>query len=250
VSVEQVYESAVKQLGQRSQQSTISPQASKGTDHPAPIPEHKALQGVTVFLDRDGTLNPDPGYIRSPDQFALFPGVAEALAALKQAGAQLIVITNQSGIARGLFTVEALECIHDKLRRLLKATGASLDAVYFCPHHPDDGCRCRKPDTGMIDQAVRERQVDLTRSYFIGDHVRDMQLAKRIGARSILVRTGKEGANAESEVAAHHVIPDAVVPALTEAVEWILADARRRCQPSALSGQAGITSAEGLKAES
>jgi heptosyltransferase-2 len=189
-------------------------------------------------LDRDGTLNPDPGYIRSPEQYELFPGVAEALAKLKQAGARLILVTNQSGIARGLLTVEDLDRVHAKLRQLIGSAGASLDAIYFCPHHPDEGCRCRKPETGMIDRAVREQQVDLTRAYYVGDHARDIMLAHRIGARSVLVTTGADVAHTRSELAEAGLVPDRVAETLGEAVEWIVRDADRR-QPSAITAQLG-----------
>jgi heptosyltransferase-2 len=186
------------------------------------------LAGYTIFLDRDGTLNHDPGYIRSPDQFELFPGVAQALAKLVRAGAKLIVVTNQSGVARGLFSIGELEAIHAKLTRLLGEAGAPLDALYVCPHHPDDSCRCRKPKTGLIDQAVRERAVDLTRSYLIGDHGRDMELAKRVGSRSILVTTGAVPPYQVQDLKASGLVPDRVVGSLTEASEWLLSDVRSR----------------------
>jgi heptosyltransferase II len=186
------------------------------------------LTGYTIFLDRDGTLNPDPGYIRSPDQFELFPGVAQASAKLVRAGARLIVVTNQSGVARGLFSIGELEAIHAKLSRLLGEAGAPLDALYVCPHHPDDSCHCRKPNTGLIDQAVRERSVDLTRSYLIGDHVRDMELAKRVGSRSILVTTGAVPPQQIEGLKASGLAPDRVASSFDEAVEWLLWDARNR----------------------
>ena len=195
------------------------------------------LAGFTVFLDRDGTLNLDHGYIRSPDQFELLSGVAEALAKLKQAGARLVVVTNQSGIARGLLSLGDLDRVHRKMRQLLHAAGVSLDAIYVCPHHPDEGCSCRKPETGLIEQAVREHHVDLSRSYVIGDRARDMQLAKRIGSKSLLVMTGVERAQTRSELAAGGVEPDTVTESLNHAVDWILADAANRVQPSAKSFQ-------------
>jgi heptosyltransferase II len=247
VSVDRVYEAATKQLEQSHQLSAVS--HDPVTHHASRITHHAPLQGVTVFLDRDGTLNSDPGYLRSPDALELFPGVPEALATLHRAGARLIIVTNQSGVARGFLTLENLEQIHHKLRHLVSAAGASIEAIYFCPHHPEEACRCRKPEIGMIEQAVRERQVNPARSYVIGDQPRDMELAKRIGARSVLVTTGEKTAPVPPEGAAQHVVPDAVLPSLREAAEWIVTDARRRCQPSALSGQAGITSAERLRAE-
>ncbi len=186
------------------------------------------LSGFTIFLDRDGTLNPDPGYIPSSDRFELFPGVAQALSRLKQAGARLIVVTNQSGVARGLFSAGDLDGIHAKLRYLLGEAGVSLDAIYVCPHHPDDGCNCRKPDRGLIDRAVGEQRIDLTRSYLIGDHARDIELAKRVGSRSILVTTGAVLPEQVEGLKASGPVPDRVASSLAEAVDWLLSDARSR----------------------
>ena len=186
------------------------------------------LSGFTIFLDRDGTLNPDPGYIRSSDQYELFPGVAQALSRLKQAGARLIVVTNQSGVARGFFSAGDLDGIHAKLRCLLGEAGVLLDAIYVCPHHPDEGCDCRKPGRGLIDRAVGEQRVDLTRSYLIGDHARDMELAKRVGSRSILVTTGAVLPEQVEELKTSGAVPDRVVSSLAEAVDWLLTDARSR----------------------
>ncbi len=186
------------------------------------------LSGYTIFLDRDGTLNPDPGYIRSPDRFELFPGVAQALSRLKQAGARLIVVTNQSGVGRGFFSAGDLDGIHAKLRYLLGEAGVSLDAIYVCPHHPDDGCDCRKPNRGLIDRAVSEQRIDLTRSYLIGDHARDIELAKRVGSRGILVTTGAVLPEQVEGLTASGPVPDRVASSLAEAVDWLLTDARSR----------------------
>lgn len=234
VLVDRVYETAVKQLKGLSRLSGLS----GATENPGQnqttqmnqtnqTNQTNCLSGYTIFLDRDGTLNPDPGYIRSPEQYELFPGVAEALAKLKQAGARLVVVTNQSGIARGFLSADDLEGVHAKLRRLLEAAGAPLDGLYYCPHHPDEGCVCRKPQPGMIEQAVREHGLDPARAYLIGDHRRDMELARRVGAKSVLVRTQDDADPSESEAA----VPDRVVKSLPEAVEWILADAQTRPAP-------------------
>lgn len=198
------------------------------TDEIDKVDQPDILSGYTIFLDRDGTLNPDPGYIRSSDQFVLFPGVAQALSRLKQAGARLIVVTNQSGVGRGFFSAGDLDGIHAKLRYLLGEAGASLDAIYICPHHPNDGCDCRKPNRGLIDRAVGEQRIDLTRSYLIGDHARDIELAKRVGSRSILVTTGAVLPEQVEGLKASGPIPDRVVSSLAEAVDWLLTDARSR----------------------
>jgi heptosyltransferase-2 len=217
VTVDMVYEACLSGLSSLSGRRGESPMDQ--TDRTDQI---DILQGVTIFLDRDGTLNPDPGYIGSPDRFELFPGAAAALARLTRAGARLVVVTNQSGVGRGLFSSADLDAIHAKLRRLLHDAGASLDAIYVCPHHPDERCGCRKPETGMIDLAVRELGIDLSRSYLVGDHAKDMELAKRVGAKRVWVTTSEHGELTRSE-------PDdaatVVVPSLEKAVTWILADA-------------------------
>jgi len=210
VTVDQVYETAVKLVTQSRQPSAIS---------------HQLLKGVTVFLDRDGTLNPDPGYIRSPDQYELFPGVANALARLTSVGAQLVLVTNQSGIGRGYFSVADLDQIHAKLRRLVGEAGVSFQAIYFCPHHPDEACHCRKPEPGMVEQAVRDLQIDLSRAYVIGDHAKDIELARRVGAKGVLVTTSEHRAQVRDEGGGD---PDAIVSSLSDAAEWILADAQTR----------------------
>ena len=225
VTVDMVTHAAVKQL-QADKQAKSKLTSGSSDGHASEACQSAVLSaclaGVTVFLDRDGTLNPDPGYISSPDRFELFPGVATALARLTRAGARLVVVTNQSGVGRGLFSSADLDAIHAKLRRLLQDAGASLDAIYVCPHHPDEGCRCRKPQTGMVDQAVRELGIDLSRSYLIGDHAKDMELAKRVGAKRVRVTTSEHGAGALSESGNDAAV---IAPSVDEAVTWILADA-------------------------
>jgi len=226
ISVDRVYETAVQQLAGRSGRRGLSGADRTGqTDRTDKRDQTDILSGYTIFLDRDGTLNSDPGYIKSPDLLELFPGVPEALAKLKRAGARLILVTNQSGIARGFLSHDDLAAIHTKLSHILDRAGASLEAIYFCPHHPDDGCACRKPNRGMIDQAVRERRVNLERAYVIGDHVRDIELAKRIGVRSILVTTGTIRPQEIEELKASAAAPEWVASSLTDAVDWVLSDA-------------------------
>ncbi|MDH5726891.1 MAG: D-glycero-beta-D-manno-heptose 1,7-bisphosphate 7-phosphatase, partial [Nitrospira sp.] len=226
-----VYGTAVKQLAGLSSLSGrrgLSGEDRTGqADRTDKRDQTDILSGYTIFLDRDGTLNADPGYITSPDQLELFPGVPETLARLKRAGARLILVTNQSGIARGLLSQDDLAVVHAKLKRILDGAGASLDAIYFCPHHPDDGCDCRKPNPGMIDQAVRERRVDLERAYLIGDHVRDIELAKRIGARSVLVTTGVVRPQESERLKETALAPDWIASSMTEAADWLLCDAGR-----------------------
>jgi heptosyltransferase II len=221
VSVAQVYEAAAKQLGVRGKglgESPFSPHASRLTPH-------GALEGVTVFLDRDGTLNYDPGYLKIAADLKLLPGVGPALARLKRAGARLVVVTNQSGVGRGMITLKDLEAIHARLQGLFEQEQAALDAIYFCPHHPNDGCHCRKPNAGMVERAVSELQLDLRRSYMIGDHARDIQLAQRVGAKAILITNGSVDQQALDRLQAEQVMPDTVAKSMAEAVDWILADA-------------------------
>jgi heptosyltransferase-2 len=218
VTVDQVYGAALQQLP-RVAPVVIQPETSPLSLDPLP------LAGVTVFLDRDGTLNRDTGYIKAPDELTLLPGVGAALARLKQAGARLVVVTNQSGLGRGYFGGKDLEAIHAKLRMLLAGELVTLDGIYFCPHHPDDRCNCRKPAPGMIYRAVAELRIDLDRAYVIGDSARDIELAKQVGARSLLVLTGPSGKETLADLTRRQLMPDYVAEALPQAVEWILAHA-------------------------
>jgi heptosyltransferase-2 len=140
-----------------------------------------------------------------------------------------VVATNQSGVGRGIFTLKDLEAIHARLQGLLEQEDVALDAIYFCPHHPDDGCRCRKPEVGMVERAVSELHLDLRRSYLIGDHARDIQLAHRVGVKAILLTPAPVDAQALNiMLKAEQAIPDAVAKSMAEAVDWILDDAGGR----------------------
>ncbi|MFZ1761313.1 MAG: lipopolysaccharide heptosyltransferase II [Nitrospira sp.] len=222
VTVEQVYDAVVQHL------PLVAPPPAVDPAPPTPGLTSTSLAGVTVFLDRDGTLNVDTGYVKSPDDFTVLPGVGAALARLKQAGARLVVVTNQSGLGRGYFSSRDLEAIHSKLRLVLAEDGVTLDGLYFCPHHPDDHCNCRKPARGMIDRAHAELKVDLSRAYVIGDSIRDVELAKQVGARSLLVMTGPSGAEALADLMARDLSPDYVAEGLSQAVDWIVAHATHR----------------------
>lgn len=177
-----------------------------------------------VFLDRDGTLNEEIGLVTKPEELALIPGVGKALSRLRSEGALLVLITNQPVVARGLITEEALVPIHDRLKKLLAREGASLDAIYYCPHHPEKDhpeaqdpryrkdCDCRKPKPGMILRAAQELGIDLKESFMVGDHSRDIGAGKAAGCRTVLV-----GAR-DSEVE-----PDARTADMNAAADWILA---------------------------
>ncbi len=222
VTVEQVYEACLSSLSGLNGLSRANQ-----TDQTDQTDQKNLLEGVTVFLDRDGTLNYDPGYLSIAADLKLLAGVGPALARLKRAGARLVVVTNQSGVGRGLFTLKDLEAIHARLEGLLEQEDAALDAIYFCPHHPDDGCHCRKPNVGMVERAVSELQLDLRHSYLIGDHARDIQLAKRVGAKAVLLTSALVDEQALEMLRAEQAMPDAVAPSMTEAVDWILEDAAK-----------------------
>ena len=191
----------------------------------APDERGQRLDEVTVFFDRDGTLNPDPGYIGRPEDFALHPGAGAALSRLNRGGARLILVTNQSGIARGMFTLADLEAIHHKLQTLLALHGARLDAIYHCPHHPDECCTCRKPAIGMAERAIAEFALNRSRIYLVGDQSSDIEMAKRLEARSIFVTTGHGSRETLAALSARRLKPDYVANCLDIAVDWIFRDA-------------------------
>lgn len=192
------------------------------TQHSAP--STNLLTGVTVFLDRDGTLNRDTGYLNDPEAFELLPGVGEALARLSAAGATLIVVTNQSGVARGLITGQQLKAIHERLGDQLAQQGAVLTGLYVCPHHPDDGCRCRKPETGLIEQACREHDLDRTSLYVLGDRARDVIAGQRVGAGTVLLLSGEDSRHDLARMRDEGRPPDHVAESMAEAADWILRD--------------------------
>jgi D-glycero-D-manno-heptose 1,7-bisphosphate phosphatase len=180
-----------------------------------------------VFLDRDGTLIEEVGYLDRPERVELYPWSTDAIRALNRAGVRIVMITNQSGVARGFFTESVVEAVHDHIAVLLRSGGAHIDAYYYCPHHPDGKmaeyarvCDCRKPLRGLVDRAARELGVDPARSFAVGDRWVDVALARSVGARGILVRTGygtTEEARPPDGLEAH-----AVVDNLAGAASWIL----------------------------
>jgi histidinol-phosphate phosphatase family protein len=143
-----------------------------------------------VFLDRDGTLVREVNYGHRLEDYELLAGVPEALRRLADAGYRLAIVTNQSGIGRGLFTPDDFERFQARLLADLAAAGVRIAATYFCPHHPDDGCDCRKPLPALLYRAQGELGADLARSWVVGDHVKDVELAANAGCRAVLVRTG------------------------------------------------------------
>jgi len=148
-----------------------------------------------VFLDRDGTIAKDVHYCRRVEDFELLPTVPQAIRLLNENGFKVMVVTNQSGIARGYFTEETLGQIHQKMKDELAKYNAWVDAIYYCPHHPDDGCDCRKPKTTLFLKAAREFDVDLSRSYVVGDMQMDIDAGTALGCKTVLVTTGPDEGN-------------------------------------------------------
>ena len=170
-----------------------------------------------VILDRDGTINAECNYLSQPKQVELLPGAASGLQQMMALGLGLIIITNQSGIGRGYFDYPRLESIHQRLRDLLAVEGVALDAIYVCPHMPEDECNCRKPKTGLLEQAGRDYGFNPASCFVIGDKVVDIELGQRVNAATFLVRTGY-GAELEHEGT---VRPDYIVNDLEEASQVI-----------------------------
>jgi len=159
-----------------------------------------------IFLDRDGTINKDIGFCCRPEDFELLPGVGKAIKILSNLRFKVIVITNQSGIARGYFSAEMLDSIHKKMRKDLFAEDAVIDAIYYCPHLPDDGCQCHKPKPGLAIQAIKEHDIDPHKCYVIGDTGSDVAIARFLGCPAINV--GGERVFRGSEQRADFSVPD------------------------------------------
>jgi histidinol-phosphate phosphatase family protein len=175
-----------------------------------------------VFVDRDGTLNVNIDYLSDPDKYQLYPGVAEGLRMLHGAGFLIVVITNQSGIGRGIFDSKTLERVHQRMREILAKEGAVIDAVYFCPHHPDDGCACRKPGTALFETAVKDLDIDPKRSFVIGDMKMDVAAGQRMGARTALVPEPRNRARTLKDMEDWEARPDFVGDDFLDAVKWVL----------------------------
>ena len=187
---------------------------------------------IAIFLDRDGTMNVSKGFISKADDLELIPGTIDAIKAINKSGALAIVITNQPVIARGECSFEELHNIHNKLKTLLGKKGAFVDDIFYCPHHPDKGfegevpelkfdCECRKPKTGMIEEAVKKYNIDLSKSYMVGDSTMDLETARNAGIKSVLVNTGFAGNDGKYDRSC-----DIEADNLFDAVEKIIKDFR------------------------
>ncbi|MCI5165836.1 MAG: D-glycero-beta-D-manno-heptose 1,7-bisphosphate 7-phosphatase [Candidatus Electrothrix sp. GM3_4] len=186
-------------------------------------------QQPAVFLDRDGTINEQMGYVNHISRFILLPGAAKAIRILNEKNIPVVVVTNQSGLARGYFPPSLLDEVHAKMERKLAAEGAHIDGLYICPHHPEakeeqfrKDCDCRKPKTGLLEQAAAELNIDLSRSFMVGDRWSDLKCGDRAGATSILVLTGYGRGDLEYIGPQQKMQPATVAEDLPAAVGWIL----------------------------
>jgi D,D-heptose 1,7-bisphosphate phosphatase len=186
-------------------------------------------KNAAVFLDRDGTINEEVGFLDSLEKLKIFPQAIEAIKRINESGMKAVIITNQSGVARGFFDEAFVMHVHKHIGKTLQDKGATIDGFYYCPHHPIEGhkpylksCTCRKPEVGLIIQAAKDFNIDLPRSYMIGDTAKDIEMASRIGAKGVLVKTGY-GSNIDvSECHPAHVAEDVL-----DAVDWIMKDRKK-----------------------
>jgi len=183
-----------------------------------------------IFMDRDGTVSQEVGYLTHVDRYALLPRSVEAIRRVNASGFAAFLVTNQSGVARGLFTEELVQQVHRRLEDWLDEAGTHLDGIYYCPHHPREGgsvwttvCDCRKPRPGLLRQAAAEHGIDLSSSYMIGDSGRDLGAGAAVGATSVLVLTGYGRGELEYRRGLWTAEPAYVAEDLLDAVEWILA---------------------------
>ena len=218
IGSDEVYRAAVKQLAGLSRTSGLS-----GSHQTNQTNQTSHLHGGVVFLDRDGTLNKDPGYLNNPDAVRLLPGVGPAIARLNAAGLKTVVVSNQSGVGRGLIEPDALEAIHHRMRQLLAEDGARLDGIYVCLHRPEEGCACRKPAPGLVVRACEELGVSAKGSWVVGDKATDVELARNVGATGVFVASGAHPEEERAKMSASGLTPDYEARDLGEAVEWILA---------------------------
>jgi D-glycero-D-manno-heptose 1,7-bisphosphate phosphatase len=180
-----------------------------------------------VFLDRDGTIIEEVGYLDRPERIEFFPWTIDAIRVLNRAGLAVVLVSNQSGVARGFFPEAVVDDVHRRMAAMLAEGGARIDAYYYCPHHPDGKvpafakkCDCRKPGRGLVDKAAAELGIDPARSFVVGDRWLDVALGRAVGAQSVLVRTGYGASEEEKQPV--DMTADAVVDNLIAASSWIL----------------------------
>lgn len=187
------------------------------------------MNNRAVFLDRDGTIIEDVDYLSDPDEIKLINGSIEGIKILNKMGFKTVIVTNQSGVARGFFTEDTVRLINNRLIEILKNRGAVIDGVYYCPHHPESSspqygidCECRKPKTGMLESAASDLGIDLKGSYIIGDKAIDIELANRAGGTGILVKTGYGPKELSLAAARQASRPGFVAENLYDAALWIM----------------------------
>jgi D-glycero-D-manno-heptose 1,7-bisphosphate phosphatase len=189
------------------------------------VPEQAAIRPA-VFLDRDGTIAEEVGYLNHASRFRMFAFVAAAIRRLNDAGLPVVVVTNQSGVGRGYFPESLVVTVNKFMTQQLAEAGARIDAVYYCPHTSVDHCDCRKPKTGMLERAALEHALDLQHSFVVGDRYGDIELARNAQARAILVRTGYGEGELAWHAAKWPMQPDFVAEDLSHAADWILRQPR------------------------
>jgi D-glycero-D-manno-heptose 1,7-bisphosphate phosphatase len=187
------------------------------------------MKRPALFMDRDGTISEEVGYVNHPSRFRVFPYTADAIKLLNENGWLAIVVTNQAGVARGYFAEDVILQVHDRLRGDLENASARLDAIYYCAHHPSVGeppyrldCDCRKPRTGLIDRAAADFEIDLERSWMVGDRYGDLELARNAGLHSAFVLSGYGRGEWEYQRGSWKLEPEVVAENLLEAVKKII----------------------------
>jgi len=187
-----------------------------------------------VFIDRDGTINEEVKYLSKENNLRILPNAVEGIKLLKEAGFKVIVISNQSGVARGYFKEKDVQLINKKIKELIKQSGADIDGFYYCPHHPEaivdkyrQVCQCRKPEPGLFLQAAAQLNINMRKSFIVGDKLSDIQMSEVLGAQAVLVLTGyglqeREKYCSESHLALHYIAED-----LLDAARWILQQTKK-----------------------
>ncbi|MGE5840758.1 MAG: D-glycero-alpha-D-manno-heptose-1,7-bisphosphate 7-phosphatase [Deltaproteobacteria bacterium] len=187
------------------------------------------MKKPAVFIDRDGTINEQMGYVNHVSRFRILPRVPQAIRMLNRRGHLVLVVTNQSGVARGYYPLELVEALHRLLITRIKEKNARIDGIFFCPHHPagavpefSGDCDCRKPKTGLIEQACKSFEIDLHRSFVVGDMCTDMELARRAGVTGVMVKTGYGLGEIEYILPGRTAKPAHIAEDLLDAVRWII----------------------------
>ncbi len=172
-----------------------------------------------VFLDRDGVISKDSAdHIKSWDEFHFLPNAKEAIKLLTDHGFHIVLITNQSVIARGMTTIEGLEFMHNNMKGEIEEYGGKIEKIYYCPHHPDEGCDCRKPKPGMLLRAIKENNIDPTKSFMVGDRMMDVEVGKKVGCKTVIIPSER----GQMEMRESSIKPDYVAKDLLDTSKWII----------------------------